>query len=176
MIVCLMHNEAHFNYTQTSNFTAEKVSNSKYCISTYLLITSMASLLNRPSNYVRRTSTIQQAEENDEDSYDFDIYDDDSYDYDDSDEEREILIANDTFNQLNLHVLLYVAAWYTGKKLQHSVPIPVPVKYENFKDTETTTKRSQRFRSTARFTTASFVQLTLSEITTERYYLSVFIF
>jgi len=127
----------------------------------------MASLLNRPSNFIRRRSTILQAEKDDENSYDFDLYDDDSYDYDDDDDEREILLANETFNQLNLHVLLYVAAWYTGKKLQHTVSVPVPMKYENNMDTETTTKGSQRFRSTANFTITNSVQLTLSEITVE---------
>jgi len=113
----------------------------------------MASLIKRPTNYVRSSRQHGGEEE----------FDDDFFLYDDEDEdEPDYLVVNEALNQLNLHILLYVAAWYTGK----SKTVQTSTSFEDNPELEAAFRKSGR--QWFSFTTKSSATTTLDEITVER--------
>ncbi len=112
----------------------------------------MASLIKRPTNYVRSSRLNVRVEEFDNDFFQYDVEEEEK------EEELNYLVVNDALNQLNLHKLLYVAAWYTGKSLD-------PQKYRNVPDYD---RRSAFQRSVFGFAPSVSSQLNLIEINADR--------
>ena len=114
----------------------------------------MASLIKRPTNYVR--SSRPEGGGEDEFDNDFFLYDEEEED------EPDYLVVNEALNQQNLHILLYVAAWYTGK----SKPVQTNTSFEDNPELEAALRKSGR--QWFSFSTKSTATATLNEITVER--------
>ena len=127
------------------------VTRSKQTVTLYS--NTMASLIKRPTNYVRSSRLNVRVEEFDNDFFQYDVEEEEE-----KEEELDYHVVNDALNQLNLHKLLYVAAWYTGKNLDAQ-------KYRNVPDYD---RRSAFRRSVFGFAPSVSSQLNLIEINAER--------
>lgn len=116
----------------------------------------MASLIKRPTNYVRSSRLNVRVEEFDNDFFQYDVEEEEK------EEELNYLVVNDALNQLNLHKLLYVAAWYTGK----SKPMQTNTSFEDNPELEAALRKSGR--QWFSFSSKSAATATLNEITVER--------
>ena len=91
-------------------------------------------------------------------------FDNDFFLYEEEEEdEPDYLVVNDALNQQNLHILLYVAAWYTGKSKPN---LQTNTSLEDNPELEAALRKSGR--QWFSFSTKSAGTATLNEITVDR--------